>query len=281
LNKGIHLTPPSIGTGGQQVKPGVPFLVSGSNFQLAYTNELDISWDKTVFGIAKSQLQWGPKGGTMQPVTIAAVDGYKATSLKPATAYQFRVQECDTITCSPWSDVFETSTESGGSGTVKLWLDDDTAHPIGTAPLGAGGGVVITATIPAGTAAGTHTLNAATTGNTPEASAQITVAGGSGVGATIAVMTMTTHTAYAPPLPPFSYPNTLSLRGDGFAPGVTVTVYLDTPTGPQLGTAVPNAAGIFLGNIKLPSTTPGSHQLLAVQGTIQASEAVTLEEPPK
>jgi hypothetical protein len=62
---------------------------------------------------------------------------------------------------------------------------------------------------------------------------------------------------------------------------VKVTVYLDSPTGPQLGTAVPNAAGIFLGNIKLPSTTPGSHQLLAVQGTIQASEAVTLEEPPK
>jgi hypothetical protein len=282
LNKGIHLTPPSIGTGGQQVKPGVPFLVSGSNFQLAYTNQLDISWDKTVFGIAKSQLEWGPKGGTMQPFSIPAVTGYRTpATLKPGTAYQFHVKECDTITCSPWSDWFETSTESSGSGTVKLWLDDNTAQTIGTAPLGAGGGVVITATIPAGTAAGTQTLNAATTGNTPEASAQITVAGGSGVGATIAVMNTTTHTAYAPPLPPFSYPNTLSLRGDGFAPGVTVTVYLDTPTGPKLGTAVPNAAGIFLGNIKLPSTTPGSHQLLAVQGTIQASEAVTLEEPPK
>lgn len=281
LNKGIHLTPPSIGTGGQQVKPGVPFLVSGSNFRYAYTNELDISWDKTVFGIAKSQLQWGPKGGTMQTVSIPVVDGYKAANLKPATAYQFRVQECDTITCSPWSDVFDASTESSGSGTVRLWLDDNTAKPIGTAPLGTGGGVVITATIPAGTAAGTHTLNAATTGNTPEASAQITVAGGSGVGATIAVMNTTTHTAYAAPMPPFQYPNTLSLRGDGFAPGVTVTVYLDSPTGPKLGTAVPNAAGIFLGNINLPYSTPGSHQLVAVQGTLQASEAVTLEEPPK
>ena len=280
LNKGIHLTPPSIGTGGQQVKPGVPFLVSGSNFQLAYTDQLEISWDKTVFGIAKSQLQWGPKGGTMQPVTIAVVDGYKATNLKPATTYQFRVQECDGITCSPWSDWLETSTESGGSGTVRLWLDDDTAHPIGTAPLGPGGGEVITATIPAGTAAGTHTLNAATKGNTPEASAQTTVAGGSGVAATIAVMDSTTHTASKPPIV-LQYPNTLSIRGDGFAPGVTVSVHLDTPTGAQLGTAVPNATGIFLGKFNLPYSTPGSHQLVAVQGTLQASEAVTLEEPPK
>jgi hypothetical protein len=216
----------------------------------------------------------------MQNVSIPVVDGYKATNLKPATAYQFRVQECDTITCSPWSDEFEASTESGGSGTVRLWLDNDTAKPIGTAPLGAGGGVVITATIPAGTAAGTHTLNAATAGNTPEASAQITVAGGTGVGATIAVMNTTTHTAYVPPLT-LMYPNTLSIRGDGFAPGVTVTVYIDSPAGPKLGTAVPNAAGIFLGNFNLSSSSPGSHQLVAVQGTLQASEAVTLEEPPK
>jgi hypothetical protein len=280
LNKGIHLTPPSIGTGGQQVKPGVPFLVSGSNFRYAYTDELDISWDKTVFGIAKSQLQWGPKGGTMQTVSIPVVDGYKAANLKPATAYQFRVQECDTITCSPWSDVFEASTESSGSGTVRLWLDDNTAKPIGTAALGPAGGVMITATIPAGTAAGTHTLNAATTGNTPEASAQITVAGGSGVAATIAVMNSTTHTASTPPIV-LLYPNTLSIRGDGFAPAATVTVYLDTPEGAKLGTAVPNATGIFLGKFNLPYSTPGSHKLIAVQGTLQASEAVTLEEPPK
>ncbi len=280
LNKGIHLTPPSIGTGGQQVKPGVPFLVSGSNFLLASSNLLDISWDHTIALPGKTTLQWGPKGGTMTPVPVVG-DGYQTpATLKPATAYQFRVQECDIITCSPWSDWLETSTESSGNSTVKLWLDDNTAQPIGTAPLGPDGGVMITATIPAGTAAGTHTLNAGAKGDTPEASAQITVAGGSGVAATIAVMDSTTHTASKPPIV-LQYPNTLSIRGDGFAPGVKVTVHLDTTTGPQLGTAVPNATGIFLGNFNLPYSTPGSHQLVAVQGTLQASEAVTLEEPPK
>jgi hypothetical protein len=279
LNKGIHLTPPSIGTGGQQVKPGVPFLVSGSNFLLAYTDELDIGWDKTVAGIAKSQLQWGPKGGTMQTVSVD-VDGYKAASLKPSTAYQFRVQECDTITCSPWSDWFDTSTESSGSGTVRLWLDDNAAQSIGTAPLGPDGGVVIKATIPAGTAPGIHTLNAGTKGTTPDASAQITVAGGSGVAATIAVMNTMTHTAYAPPINLLD-PSTFTLRGDGFTPGTTVTLHLDSAAGTKLGTAVPNSAGIFLGSFDLPSTSTGSHQLVAVQGTIQASEEVEVAAQPK
>jgi hypothetical protein len=279
LNKGIHLTPPSIGTGGQQVKPGAPFLVNGSNFLLAYTDELDIGWDKTVAGIDKSQLQWGPKGGATQTASLD-VDGYKATGLKPSTAYQFRVQECDTITCSPWSDLFETSTESSGSGTVKLWLDDNIAQTIGTAPLGPDGGVVIKATIPAGTPPGTHTLNAGTNGTTPEASAQITVAGGSGAAATIAVMNTMTHTAYAPPINLLD-PSTFTLRGDGFTPGVTVTLHLDTAAGAQLGTATPNSAGIFQGNFNLPSTSTGTHQLVAVQGTIQASQEVEVAAQPK
>jgi hypothetical protein len=97
-------------------------------------------------------------------------------------------------------------------------------------PLGPDGGVVIKATIPAGTAPGNRTIKAATNGITPEASAQITVARGSGVGATIAVVNTTTHTAYKPPIT-LKYPNTLRIRGDGFTSGATVTVYLDTATG--------------------------------------------------
>ena len=122
--------------------------------------------------------------------------------------------------------------------------------------------------------------NAGTNGTTPEASAQITVAGGSGAAATIAVMNTTTHTAFTPP-PFLLYPSTFPLRGDGFAPGATVTVHLDTDAGPQLGTAIPNKAGIFLGNFTLPSTTTGPHKLVAVQGTVQASENVNLAAQPK
>jgi len=292
-NKGIHLTPPSIGTGGQQLKPGVPFLVNGSNFALAYTNALSISWDGGVAKASKSNVQWGPKGGTMKDVTVTGT--FNPTPIQPATAYQFRVQTCDSITCSAWSDWLETKTESAGASTVKLWLDNKTGQPIGTAALGPRGGFVIKATIPAGTAAGTHTLNAANTGNTPEASAQVTVAAagmpgttgapGSGIGATstatIAVMNTTTHTAVKPPIN-LMISSTIRLRGDGFAPGTAVTVHLDTPTGPQLGTATPAKNGIFLGNFTIPYfPTGGSHTLVAVQGTIQASEAVTLMSQPK
>ncbi len=224
--------------------------------------------------------------------TVPAVTN--VPNLKPSTAYQFRVQECDAISCSPIARLAGDILQSGGSTTVKLWLDNKPGQQIGTAALGPRGGFVIKATIPAGTAAGTHTLNAATTGNTPEASAQITVAGvalpgttgslGSGIGAastaTIAVMNTTTHTAYKPPIN-LLYPSTFRLRGDGFAPGTAVTVHLDTPTGPQLGTATPAKNGIFLGNFTIPTTSGGNHKLVAVQGTIQASEAVTLMAQPK
>jgi hypothetical protein len=278
-NKELHLVPPSIGTGGQQVKPGVPFLVNGSNFLLSYTDELDIDWGQTVAGVAKSQMQWGPKGGTMQTVP-AGVDSYKATNLKPATAYQFRVQECDAITCSPWSDWFETSTESSGSGNVKLWLDDNIAQTIGTGALGPDGGVAIKATIPAGTAAGTHTINAATVGDTPVASFQVTVAGAAGVGATIAIMNTMTHTAFVPPINLLD-PTTFTLRGDGFAPSTTVTFYLDSAAGTKLGTVVPDSTGAFQGNFNLPFMSSGSHKLVAVQGTLEASEAIEVAAQPK
>ncbi len=288
-SRGIHLVTPTIGTGGQQLKPGVPFLVSGSNFGASSSNQLVVSWDRTLSVAGKSTLQWGPKGGAMQTVPLALLNNYSTptfatpATLKPATAYQFRVQECDIIACSPWSDTLETSTESTTGGNVKLWLDNDTARPIGTGVPGLGGAFEAQATIPAGTAAGTHTINAAMSGNKVVASVQITVAGGSGVGATISVMNTMTHTAYTSPIT-LTYPNTFTLRGDGFAPSVMVTLHLDTATGPQLGTAAPNNVGSFQGNFQVPIQL-GTHTLVAVQvadgRTVQATEEVTVEGPPK
>jgi len=96
----------------------------------------------------------------------------------------------------------------------------------------------------------------------------------------IAVMNTATHTPLKPPID-LLYPSTIRLRGEGFAPGVTVTVHLDTRTGPRLGTAVPGKVGNFLGNFNIPMTSSGPHTIIAVQGTIQASEAVTLVSQPK
>jgi hypothetical protein len=291
---GIHLVTPSIGTGGQQLKPGVPFLVSGTNFPYTETGRITVSWDRTLSVVGKSTLKWGPKGGTMQPVTLVTTDTYSPiglsfttpTTIKASTPYQFQVQECDTIACSPWSDPLEATADAAGNDNVKLWLDNDTSKSIGTGAVALEGGFEAQVTIPSGTAPGTHTINAAKSGNTPEASVQVTVAGQGAAGstATISIIDTGTRAAMTPPVN-LAYPTTFPLRGDGFAPGVMVAVYIDGAAGTQLGTATPNAAGSFLANINLPTAQPGLHKLVAVQvnggSTIQASVAVDFMSQPK
>jgi len=282
-NEGIHLSPPSIDTAVQQVKPGLPVLVHGNNFPLPSANALDIAWNRTVTGIAKTQLQWGPKGGTMQTVPVA-LDTFRAAPLNPSTAYQFRVQQCDNIACSPWSDWLEASTRASGSNDVKVWLDSDAAHPIGNGVVAPNGAFDVSATIPAGTLSGNHTINAATQGDNPEASVDIAVCGAGGCGPSISVMNSQSETAMKPPIN-LLYPSTFTLRGNGFAPSVTVTLYLDTPSGTPLGTAVPNSAGIFQGSFQMPSTQTGTHSIVAVQvvqgHTAQATEQVDLAAQPR
>jgi len=169
-------------------------------------------------------------------------------------------------------------------------LDNDEAHPIGNGVVAPNGSFTVKATMPAGTAPGIHTVNAATRGGKPEASFQITVTGQGGSGGgpsggpSISVMNTQTHTAYQPPIN-LLYPSTFRLRGKGFAPGVTVTILLDSATGPQLGTAIPNKVGGFAGNFNLPMTQTGPHKLVAVQvvqgRTNQTSEDVNLASQPK
>jgi hypothetical protein len=292
-NKGIHLTPPSIGSGVRQIKPGFPFLVRGNNFPLPYANALDISWNKTVAGVANTTVQWGPKGGqTQNSPPVLLVTKFHAPDLKPSTSYQFRVHECDVIACAPWSEWLEASTQSGGSNDVDVWLDSDAAHPIGNGVVAPNGSFIVKTTMPAGTAPGNHTVNAGK-GGKPEASFQIAVTGtgkggpggGNAGGPSISVMNTQTHTAFKPPIN-LLYPSTFRLRGNGFAPGVTVTVHLDSATGPQLGTSIPNKVGVFAGNFQLPMTQTGPHKLFAVQAaaggnTLQATENVNLMSQPK
>lgn len=286
-NKGIHLSPASLGVGGQQVAPGVPFMVSGSNFMGTYTNDIELDWGvKTVAGPPiNSVVQWGPKGGKMEDVPAT---GFRATNLKPGTAYQFRVHECDLISCAPWSDWLTTSTQASGSNDVTLWLDKNSAQPVGTGTAQPNGSFLLKVTVPPGTSPGTHTLNAATgthtQGEQPLASVDITVAGASGPGPSISLVNSPTGPALPPPVD-LLYPSTATIRGNHFAPGVIVTVHLDNPTGPKLGTATPDKLGTFVGKFQIPMTSGGGHQLVAVQaagGTpLQATVAVVLLAQPK
>ena len=308
-NKGIHLSPPSIGTGVRQVEPGVPFMVEGNNFDIPYTNALDISWNHTVAGIGKTQMQWGPKGGPMQDTNVV-LGNFRADNLKPDTTYQFRVHECDGITCAPWSDWLTATTEGSGSNEVAIWLDGDSLHPIGNGTILPNGSFVTKVIIPAGTTSGAHTLHAGPASatlpaklatshtlnnpastNTPPtnggalASLKITVTGSGGGGATISVIDSQTQIALTPPVQ-LLYPSTFTLRGDHFKPAVIVTLHIDSATGPKLGTATPNKSGSFEASFRITLTTlNGNHKLVAVQdvggSSVQATEEVNLASQPK
>jgi hypothetical protein len=292
-SKGIHLvsTSPTIGTPVQQVKPGVPFLVNGSNFPRPFANAMDLSWTYTLPSPGQAELQWGPKGGEMKSATIPGGGGYNpaantyhVTDLQPSTPYQFRVHECDTITCTPWSDWLEVSTEATGSNDVKVWLDNDTANPIGTGAVGPNGALVVKATMPADTSSGSHTINAGTEVGKSQASASIAVCAAGGCGPSISVMNTQSNTTVTPPAM-LIYPATFTLRGNDFTAGTPVTVYLDTASGAELGSSTPNNLGIFEGKFTLPMVQSGTHTLVAVQvvqgKTVQATVSVDLEPQPK
>lgn len=287
--KGLHLVSPSVGTGVQNVRPGAPLLVHGDNFRTASVNGVDIEWQSTVSGVAKTTVQWGPKAGQMQE-TETASNSFQADNLKPGTPYQFRVHNCDSITCAPWSDWLTASATGGGSNDFAIWLDNDSGHPIGSGVILPSGSFVTKVVIPAGTAPGPHTLRVATGSKSrtdddnPTASADITVCSPQGCGPAISVIDSQTQIAFKPPIN-LLYPSTFMLHGDHFAPGVVVTLHLDSATGPKLGTAIPNKLGIFEAGFQLPFTQTGGHKLVAVQTaggrSAQATEDVVLISQPK
>jgi hypothetical protein len=289
--KGLHLSGivgASIGTPTKQVKAGFPVMVLGKQFMDTYINAIDLSWNKTVAGIANTTVQWGPKGGqTPNSPPIIGVTKFHAPNLKPSTAYQFRVHECDRIACAPWSELLTVNTQAGGSNEVTIYLDNNMAEKIGTGTVLPNGSFNIKATIPANTAPGTHTITAATGvgpaqniaelrgGSTPgtpvkpsatlKASSQITVIGqGTGAAGSATISIMKAGTAMTPPVP-LGLRSTFRLRGAGFAPSVVVNLHLDSATGPKVGSATPNKLGIFAGNFELPATTSGNHEIVAVQ----------------
>ena len=201
------------------------------------------------------------------------------------------MHECDTITCAPWSDWLFVTTERGGSDDVTVWLDNKTGNPIGNGVVLPNGSFEIKATIPPGTSQGSHVLHAAVGAaksraddDRQQASADITVCGAQGCGPSISVIDSQTRTAMKPPIN-LLYPSTFMLRGDHFAPGVGVTLYLDSATGPKLGSAMPNKLGIFEAGFQLPMARTGNHTLVAIQEaagrTAMASEEVNLASQPK
>jgi hypothetical protein len=250
-----------------EVAPGAQLALDAQYFSPSYTNFLQVGWTKTVQGTPVSQLTWGPQGQSLQSQQITGL-GFTAKSLQPNTAYQFEVQECDGLSCSPWSDSLITRTESSGSNTVKFWLDNNSSVLIGTAQI-APQGAEFTAnvTIPSSTSPGQHTVNAAVSGQN-STSTTIIVCQTTGCSPTLGVVNdMSGNGALYPPSPPARVEdgNYVTVRGGNFDAGQSVTIYVDSSSGPQAGTATVGADGTFQTTFTMPLVIGGDHTLVAIE----------------
>lgn len=250
-----------------EVPPGGQLALDAQYFSPSYSTFLQIGWTKTVQGAPTSQLTWGPQGQGLQSLSLPGL-GYTAKALQPNTAYQFEVQECDGLSCSPWSDSLITRTEASGSNTVTFWLDNNSSAPIGTAQLAAGGAeFTATVTIPSSTSSGLHTVNASVPGQNPT-STTITVCQTTGCSPTLGVVNdMSGNGALYPPSPParVEVGNYVTLRGGNFDAGQSVTIYVDSSSGPQAGTAVVGSDGTFQTTFTMPMVIGGDHNLVAIE----------------
>lgn len=148
-------TRPMIATAQPLVTAGNTVRISGQHFPLniSRSTSLPVTMqhggygpNSTILGGVcfggATELEWGLVGGQQRVQRLpgnaqgACAAAYDASGLTPNTAYQFRVRDCDPITCSPWSPTMKASTDKADTqkGTVMLTLDSGAA--IGKAAVG-------------------------------------------------------------------------------------------------------------------------------------------------
>jgi hypothetical protein len=259
-NNKTSLFATSIAVTQPQVIAGQTIPVTCNYFRGAYVNVLNIAWNKTVLGTAKSTLEWGPP--KVQITTPAQT--FDATNLSPATKYGFTVHECDGLTCAPWSEVLWTATEAAGSNIVSFWLDNNTSQIIGKTTIGTNGYTFqANLTIPAATSTGTHVLHAGQTGSQP-ASATINVCQAGGCGPFIGVVNPQNN-AFYPSGSLVGVGNSVVVRGSKFAPGGSVWIWVDGVQGTHAGTAPVGPLGNFQAKFNMPLIQAGNHTFFAVE----------------
>jgi hypothetical protein len=293
-NTAPSLIPPAIGVAVQEAKPGSQITVRGSSFSRPETTSLKVGWTNafasdSVGTAIKTEVDWNVSGGAVQKVSTTQ-GSYTFDKLQPGTEYQFKVSECDPLSCAPASKQLTLKTWPAGSDKVVFWLDNTSSTTIGTTTVDpTTGGFNTTLTLPANASAGQHTLHAsyspagAGLPKTEQATATIFVCPESGCTPTIAFINPNTQTVQPPPgLVEQNY--SFTLRGDGFSTG-DVTVFLDSATGTKLGTKPVAASGTFQSNFTMPDVAAGNHTILAVETasgkTLQASVPVFVEATPQ
>jgi hypothetical protein len=262
-NANKSLFSPTIAVSQPEVVAGQTLPVTATFFKGTYINTLNIAWNKTVIGTTTSKLAWEPAPTTPVTITTAAIT-LDATDLKPATKYDFKVHECDGLTCAPESELLETETEAAGANDVKFWLDNNVSQILGNNVVSTSGGSFMTnVLIPATTTTGVHQLHAGVLGS-PPSTATITVCQVGGCGPTIALVNTTTHTLY-PPGSQVVVGGPVVVRGAKFAPGGSAWIWVDSIKGTKAGTAPVGPLGNFQASFTMPMVQFGQHRFLAVE----------------
>jgi hypothetical protein len=233
-----------------------------------------------------ADLEWGPVG----QVRVQRLPGdgqgrcpahFDATNLTPNRGYQFRVRDCDPITCSPWSETVSVTTAKIDPNWGKVVLTLDSGHvrnpripsrPLATGTIDARGTFAVSVTIPSSTPAGTHTIHAVNGLNGDGRPATATeniqvIAATSSAQASLMMVGLLQGQSGCPnqPISSAGTDDPFMLFGSGFAAG-TVTIRLDTATGATLGIATVHSDGSFCQQMQsVPRSQSGKHTLLAMQ----------------
>ncbi len=231
---------------------------------------------------APATVRWGPHGKAQQTVNVTG-DEFDPTNLAPNTSYDFQAQLCDPLTCSPWSGTLNASTGAAGSDQVSIALASDKAGcskkgacpVVGTSTVNADGTFSGSIAIPAATKPGDYTLEANVGGGAQSAATPLTVVGESASAKPLlAVWDTVANRAVSSPSETVQG-GRFTLHGEAFAPGL-VSIMLDKPNGPVVGTVTAGADGSFQETFTMPYASTGKHTLVS-SGAPKATLDVTVE----
>ena len=237
------------------------FQVRGCDFDLGLYDPNDLSnvgpsgMNCDVFSLEYEARTNAPPAGTFGTATI---------SLSQPTVTAGNTVE---VNGSVWRENIGTAVQltlSGPGGTVQL----------GSAQVDRGA-FSATVTIPAGTQPGDYTVLAESPSATAEASLQVIAPSRTGTLTVTWVGSGEVSTDIEANVGPYA------LSGANFAPG-PLTIFLDSPTGPQLGSATVEGNGTFRREFTIRSSDVGGkygpHKLVVVQnGAVTGEIAVTVQ----
>src|SRR5207249_11380063 len=131
-----------------------PIAPSGLTATAASSSQIDLAWqdnsgNETEFRIERKTGSGGTSG---QVATVGTnTTGFSDTGLSPGTSYVYRVQACDAVGCSGYSNEATATTPSDAAFTLTVAIRGSAGGSVTSAPAGIGCGSSCSANYAAGT----------------------------------------------------------------------------------------------------------------------------------